>query len=189
MNFLLENPLPIYAVGAVLATICGLVFLARRNLPSLFALIGVVGLTLLLVLVERMVVTEHEQVETTLQQLMANLEAGAVPAVLALIDPEAAQMRADIEVLMPQADIEDTGATAVRIEVDTDAEPLTATSYFRGRVDGIHRSSGMRLFFFDEVEISWVKRGDAWLAEAYAVQLKGKRINPVESMRDNRPVR
>jgi len=56
VNILLENPLPIYAAGAVLATVCGLAFLARRNLPSLFALIGVVVLTLLLVLVERMVV-------------------------------------------------------------------------------------------------------------------------------------
>ncbi len=189
MNFLLENPLPIYATGAVLGTVCGLAFLARRNLPSLFALIGVVVLTLLLVLVERIVVTEREQVEATLQQLMANLETGEVPAVLALIDPAAAPMRADVEILMPQATIEDTGATAVRVEVDADAKPLTATSRFRGRVDGIHRSSGMRLFFFDEVEIIWVKRGDKWLAEAYTVQLQGKTINPVESMRGNRPVR
>jgi len=165
------------------------VFFARRNLPSLFALIGVVVLTLLLVLVERMVVTEREQVEATLQQLMVGIESNDMPAVLALLDLAATKMRGDIENLIPQANIEDTGATAVRVEVDADAEPLRATSRFRGRVDGIHRSSGMRLFFFDEVEISWVKRGDAWLAEAYTVQLKGKPIDPVKSMRGNRPVR
>lgn len=193
MNFvcsvatLLENPLPIYAVGAVLATVSGLAFLARRSLPSLFALIGVVVLTLLLVIVERVVVTEREQVESALQQLMADVEAGDMLAVLARIDSGAVQMRGDVEKLMPQAEIKDTGATAVRVEVDADAEPMTATSQFRGKIDGVHRRSGMRVFFFDEVEIRWVKRGDVWLAEAYAVKIKGKAIDPVSSMRSKRP--
>ena len=189
MNILYENPLPIYAVGAVLATVCGLAFLARRNLPSLFALFGVLGLTLLLLIAEKMVVTDREQVEDTLQQLMADIESEDVPSVLAHIDPQASKMRGDIKKLMPQANIKDAGATAVRIEVDTDSKPPTATSRFRGRLDGVHRRSGMRVFFFDEVEISWVKRGDQWLAEEYTVQIKGTPINPVESMRSNRPVR
>ncbi len=180
---LLENPLPIYAVGAVLATVCGLAFLARRNLPSLFALIGVVVLTLLLVVVERVVVTEREQVEAALLQLMRDVEAGDMPAVLARIDSGAAKMRNDVEKLMPQAEIKDTGATSVRVEVD--AERLTATSRFRGKVDGVHRRRGMRVFFFDEVEINWVKRGEQWLAEAYAVKIKGKAIDPVGQVDEN----
>ncbi len=182
---LLENPLPIYAVGTVLATVCGLAFLARRNLPSLFALIGVVVLTLLLVVVERVVVTEREQVEAALQQLMRDVEAGDMSAVLARIDSGAAKMRNDVEKLMPQAEIKDTGATSVRVEVDADTEPMTATSRFRGKVDGVHRRSGMRVFFFDEVEINWVKRGEQWLAEAYAVKIKGKAIDPVGQVDEN----
>jgi len=187
LNFLLENPLPIYAVGAVLTTVCGMVFLSRRTLPSLFALIGVVTLTLLLVLAERIVVTEREQVETTLHQLMTDIESNDLSAVLAHIDPQSTKMRADIEKLLPEANIKDTGATSMQIEVDTNAAPPTALSSFRGRIDGVHRRSGMRVFFFDKVEISWVKQGDEWLAEGYAVQFKGKPINPVESMRTNRP--
>ena len=187
MNVILENPLPIYAVGAVLATICGLAFLARRNLPSLLALLSVVGLTLLLALVERVVVTESEQVETTLYQLIADIEANDTDAVLSSIAPTATKMRADIEKLMPQADIKDSAATSVQIEVDTTSQPPTATSTFRGRIDGIHRRSGTRVFFFDRVEISWTKQDEQWLAEGYAVQHKGKSINPVESLRKNRP--
>ena len=188
MATLFENPLPIYAIGAVLTTVCGMAFLARRSLPSLLALIGVVVLTLLLVIVERVVVTEREQVETTLQLLMADVESGDIPAVLARIDSAALPMRADVEKLMPQATIKDTGATAVRVEVDADAEPMTATSRFRGKIDGIHRRSGMRVFFFDEVEINWVKRNDKWLAESYAVKIKGQPIDPVNTMQSNRPV-
>ncbi len=62
MNTLLENPLPIIAGGAVLATLCGLVFLSRRTVPSLLALAVVVLLTLLLVICERLIVTPREEV-------------------------------------------------------------------------------------------------------------------------------
>ena len=43
MSVLFENPVPIYAVGAVLTTLCGLTFLVRRSLRSLLALAGVVA--------------------------------------------------------------------------------------------------------------------------------------------------
>ena len=187
MAIFFENPLPIVAVGAVLATVCGLAFLARRTLVSLLLLAGVVLLTLLLVLLEQLVVTERELVEAALYQLMDDIESGEVSAVLASIDSGAAKMRADVEKLMPEARIEDTGATAVRIEVDEASEPPTATSWFRGRLDGLHQRSGMRVFFFDEVEISWVKRGDRWQAVDYAVQWRGNSIDPVKSMKGNRP--
>lgn len=187
MNVLFENPLPIYAVGAVLATLCGLVFLARRNLASLLALIGVLLLTMLLALVEQMVVTDREQVETALYELMAAVEANDVSEVLSLIDPAATKMRGDVEELMPQATIEDAGATAVSIEVYPEDVPPLATSLFRGRVDGVHRRSGQRLFYFDKVVISWIKLNDQWLAYSYTAHWKGRPIDAVDSMRGNRP--
>ena len=187
LTTLLENSLPIYAVGAVLATLCGLAFLARRNLASLLALIGVVVISLLLVLTEQMVVTEREEVEQALQQLMAAIESNSVSDVLALVDPAAAQMRGDVEKLMPEANIEDTGATAVKIDIHASTQPLTATARFRGRVDGVHRRSGQRVFYFDEVEMSWIKRADRWLVEGYAAQWRGKPLDAVNSMRGNRP--
>lgn len=188
MNLLLENPLPIWATGAVLTTLCLVMVLARRSLASVLFLVAVVMFTLLMVLTEKLVVTEREQVEAALVQLTEVLEANDLAAMLALVDPSAVKVRADAETLMPQVKIKDSGATAVQVEL-TDTEPLRATTNFRGRVDGVHNRSGTRLFFFDQVEIDWQKSGDRWLILNYRVYQQGQPIDAVKSVRGKRSVR
>ncbi len=180
---LLENPVPIYAVGAVLATLCGLAFVARRNLPSLLAFVGVVAATLLLVLVERLVVTNREQVEAAVVDILLAIEENDLPTVLTMIDPAAAEVRDDAETLMPLVRVEDTGATSLRVKVDTTAESLTAVAKFRGKVDGIHRSSGQRVFYFEEVHLFWVKREGRWLVVDYQVHTGEMPIDAVDDLR------
>ncbi len=183
MNILLENPLPILAIGAVLATLCGLVFLSRRTVPSLLALAVVVLLTLLLVVTERLIVTPREEVEQALSALLAAVESNDLPSVLALIDPASANVRSDAETLMPRVDVEDTGATAIEIDIDGSA----ATVHCRGRLRGIHRSSGAAMMFFDEVEFQWVRRDEQWLLEDFVAYWNGKPLNAVESLKGKRP--
>ena len=182
MATLLENPVPICAVGAVLATLCGLAFLARRNLPSLLAFAGVVGATLLLVLVERWVVTDREEVEAAVADLLKAIEENDLPMVLAAIDPAATEVRSDAETLMPRVKVEDTGATSLRVEVHTAAERQTAVAKFRGKVDGIHKSSGQRAFYFEEVHLFWVKRDGQWFVEDYRVHSEGMPIDRVDGL-------
>jgi len=182
MTTLLEDPVPICAVGAVLATICGLAFLARRNLPSLMALVGVVLASLLLVLVEQLVVTDREEVETAVDELMLAIEENDLPAVVATIDPAAVEVRSDAESLMPQVRIEDTGSSSLRVEVNTDAEGTTAVAKFRGKVDGIHKSSGQRVFYFEEVHLFWIKRDQRWLVTDYRVHTEGMPIDAVDGL-------
>ena len=183
MPTLLENPVPIYAVGAVLATLCGLAFLVRRNLPSLLACAGVVAATLLLVLVERLVVTDREQVEAAVVELMKAIEENDLPTVVAAIDPAANEVRSDAETLMPMVKVEDTGATSLRVEVDAAAEPQTAVAKFLGKVNGILKSSGQRVFYFDEVHLLWVKREHQWLVEDYWANSEGRSVDAVERVR------
>jgi len=189
MNLLLENPLPIWATGAVLTALCLVFVFARRSLASILALVAVIALTLVLVLAERMVVTDREQVEATLLQLTEAIEANDLIAVLALMDPNAIKVRTDAEKLMPQVKVRDAGTTTVRVELDETSVPPQATSFFRGRVDGVHSRSGARLFFFDQVEINWQKSGDRWLIIDYRVYQRGQPIDAVKSVRGNRPVR
>ena len=188
METILENPVPIYAVGAVLATLCGLAFLARRNVPSLLALGCVVMFTLLLAVTEYLVVTEREQIEDAVAQLIVALEANDLPGVLALIHPASGQARSDAETLMPLARISDAGATSLRVEVDKKSQPMVAVGEFRGRVDGTHVRSGARLFYFDRVLANWKKKDGRWLLSGYTPMWRDRPINPVESMRGNRPV-
>ena len=187
MTILLENPVPIFAVGAVLATLCGLALLTRRNLPSLLAFTGVVGATLLLVLVERLVVTDREEVEAAVADLLKAIEENDLPTVLAAIDPAAAEVRDDAETLMPMVKVEDTGATSLRVEVDATAEPQTAVAKFRGKINGIHRNSGQRVFYFEEVHLFWVKRERQWLVVDYQVHTGSMSIDAVDDLRQRIP--
>ena len=183
---LFENPLPILAVGAVLVTLASLVFLARRNLASLVVLAVVVVLTLLLLVVERVVVTEREEIEQTLDALLVAVQSNDVSSVLALIDPEATRVRGDAEALMPLVEVEDTGATAVETDVDTEMTPGTAITRCQGRLRGVHPSSGATVFFFDRVELHWIERDGRWLLQDFAAFEEGKPLDAVNSLRGKR---
>ncbi|HCK41669.1 MAG: hypothetical protein CMJ72_11505 [Planctomycetaceae bacterium] len=188
MNTLFENPLPIYALGIVLGTFCGLAFLARRNLPALLSFVGIVLFTLLMIVVERVVVTEGEEVESTTIDLMGSLEKNDLPGVLAHIAPAATRVRSEAEVLMPLVQIKDTGAGSIQVEVDTSLQPFQAQSEFQAKVDGIHTRSGVRLFYFDRVQVTWTKQADRWLLTDYVPLDNGRPISAVESLRNKQPV-
>jgi len=75
--------------------------------------------------------------------------------------------------------VEDTGATAIEIDIDTKASPHTATSRCRGRLRGIHTRSGVQVFYFDQVEFNWIKLDDRWLLFHYVVYQNGKPLDAV----------
>lgn len=183
MTVFLENPLPIWSVGAVCFAISVIVFFAKRSLGSIIGMVGVIAVTLLLLFIERVVVTPSEQVEQSLTSLMDAIQANDLPAVISMIDPSAQHVRGDAETLMPQVKVKETGSTSVRVEVVESANPPKATAFFRGRIDGTHAKSGVRIFYFDNVEIDWQQVGDQWLIVEYRVKHRGKPIKPVEGFR------
>ena len=183
MTILLENPIPIYFVGAVLATLCGLTFLVRRSLRSLLALVGVVAVTVLLVMVERAVVTNREQIEEGVFGLIEVIEKNELPSVLARIDPAAAEVLSDAKTLMQLVKVEDTGASMLHVEFESDGEPQSAFSRFLGKIDGVHKPTGQRVFYFDEVQLFWVKRQGQWLVESYRIQSNGTSVDAVDRVR------
>ncbi len=189
MTLFLENPLPIWALGAVCLAISVIVFFAKRSLGSILGMLGVVAVTLLLVFVERIVITPSEEVEQSVTDLLSAIEANDLPGVLGRIDPTAKHVQTDAETLMPQVKVKATGSTAVRVEVDESANPPRATAHFRGRIDGTHSRTGARIFFFDQVEIDWQKSGDSWLIVDYRVMFRGKPIKAVDSFQGGRAVR
>lgn len=186
MTLLLENPLPIMALGTVCLAIAVIVFLAQRSLGSMLGIAGVIAVTALLLVLESIVITPSEEVEQALTALMAAVEANDVAAVVAAIDPSAQAIRKEAETLMPQVNVKETGTTSVRVEVDETANPLKATSFFRGRIDGTHARSGARVFYFDKVEIDWQKSGNSWRVIDYRAEFGGKPITATEGLRSTR---
>lgn len=186
MDTLLENPVPIFSVGAVLATFFGMVFLARRSLLPLVGLGAVVLFTSLLLITEMLIVTPREQVEVAIDDILDAIESNDVNGVLAMVDPSATQVRSDVETLMPMVKVEDTGATAVQIECEG-REPTEALSTFKGRVRGVHAKSGIAVFYFDKVELHWTRSKGEWLLDDFTAYWKGKPLNAVSSLRGTQP--
>lgn len=186
MTLLLENPLPIWALGAVCLTISVIVFLAKRSLGSILGVAAVVATTLLLLSLERAVVTPTEELEQSVATVLAAIEANDLNGVLARIDPQATHVRHDAETLMPQVKVKETGATAVRVEIDPNVKPAKATTFFRGRIDGMHVRNSVRLFYFDQVEIDWHKPGETWLITDYRASFRGKPVKASDGFRGTR---
>lgn len=186
MTTLTENPLSILAVGAILATVCGMIFLSRRNLPSLVAFGAVVLFTSLFLVTEQLIVTPREQVEASIDEILDAIQTNEVSKVLALVDPAASQMRARVETLMPKVKVEDTGATAVEIECEG-RNPTEATSRFKGRLLGVHSGSGMAVRYLDEVELNWTRNDGRWLLSDFTAYWRGKPLDAVGSLSGSRP--
>jgi hypothetical protein len=186
---LFENPLPVLVAGGLLAVLALVVFLARRSGAALLALVGVIALTLLLVLVERLVVTDREHVENALAGVLDAIEANDVSATVEFIDPAAAKIRADAQALMPQIKVEAANAAAVDVTVDDAAQPPAAIARFRAYLHGTHTASGTPVGYINQqVDLHWVKRGDRWLIDDYTAYFEGEPIDAVGSARGNQPV-
>jgi hypothetical protein len=171
MTWLLENPVPIWIAGIVLGTLAGLFFLTRRTLASLGVLAGIVGLSLLLVLLEWMVVTASEEVELATHQLAAAVEANDLAAVLALLDPTASQVRGDAQKFLARLQVAKAhvGGT-LRVEIDPNAALEEATSRFRALIDAVDRRGGMNVVYYNEVQLNWVRQNEHWLVTAYTAR-------------------
>ena len=191
MNVLTENGLAIAIIGGVACTAALVFFLARRTGGSLAVLAGVLAATCLLLLVERVIETDREQVATAVANVYNAVKANDVAGVLARVDPAATTIRSDIQTLMPMIKVEKANTIGtVEIEVDANSTPPTAVSTSNAFLDGVHGSSGMRVAYFNQrVDLKWVKQGDQWLLDGYTAYYEGQPIDAVGSARSNRAVR
>jgi len=189
MSIFTENPLAIAVIGGVCAIFPLLVFLSRRTLGSLLALGGVIALTLLLILVERLIVTDREAILQQQKGVLAAVEANNVAATLAFIDAAAANVRSDAQTLMPQVKVNRARAMGdIEVTFDPASNLTQATTRFRGFLDGIHAGSGMHFGYMDNVEIHWAKRDNRWLIVGYTAYNNDQPIDAINSARSKRPV-
>jgi hypothetical protein len=189
MTTFLENPLPIGVLGGLLALMALIVFLSRRNLASLIALVGVVALTALLLIAEFVIMTDREQVEAALADVLDSIEANDVSAVVGAVDPAATRIRRDVESLMPLVKWSLANAASIEVTVDEGAEPPSASSRFRAYLNGVHERSGNGVPYMNQqVDVDWVKRDGRWLIGGYTAYFDGQPIDAVSSAGGIRPV-
>ena len=172
MNYLAENALPIWAVGAVALTMALIVYFQTRTNASLLAIGLVVGIVGVLLTLEHFIETPREAVERTLYELAARVEANDVEGALGYLASTAdTQIRNDVETIMPLVNIERARVIGTpKIEVEEGADPDTATVTCRGLVIATLKQNGMKGGAEDELTMTWVRRGDRWLVEDYVAK-------------------
>src|SRR5688500_15820072 len=106
MNYLAENSLPIWTIGAIALTMALVVYLQTRSNRALVAMAGIILIVAALLTLETIVETPREAVERTLYELANTVEANDVAGTLQLISPAATRLRSDVETLMPLVQIE-----------------------------------------------------------------------------------
>lgn len=184
LTWLAENSLPIWMLGAIALTMAAIVYFQTRSRGSFLGVMGVIAVTALLLLVNRLIETPREAVERTLYELAATVEANDVAGTLKFLAPSAnADLRSDVETLMPTVRIERARVIGTP-QIELNATQNAATIQCRGIIIAVRRQDGMKGGDDDRLELHWVRSGDRWLLESYASQKDWNR-----AVRNRRPDR
>ena len=179
MNWLLESPLPALTGGSLLTAmlIGGWVQTARRW--TLLAATGVIAITISLVLLEKHVETEREQVTTTLKEIVQVVEQNDLEGLLEHIHPEAEAILHKARREFPNYHF---GEISIRpnLEVSTaQGPPATAQATFNVVADGSISGLGLEDTSVRRyVEVDFKKNGERWQIFRY------EHFEPFHGMRD-----
>ena len=168
MTWLSEDPtlLLVAGIAVVAMLIAGIVKTGRGSL--LWAILGVIAILAVLIIVERLWVTDRELVADRLDAAVASLEANDLEGTLAHISASATEMRGVVQFILPNVEIEDINLGDVQIAVNHMTAPPTATATFIALVQAKYRGQAPlyeKTPFRISVELQ--KEGDEWLFSRY----------------------
>ena len=170
MSWLFEDPTMLIASGVLIEALLAVALVKSGRLVLLLAMAGVLALVLAGVFVERLVVTEREQIEATLDGVSRELEANNLEGVLSWIDPAADGMRQDVRARVSQARIREVRVFDLNIDINHYVTPPTAQAHFTGRIRGTYRgeapASGEGMLL-RRLTVDFRQAGDRWLITDY----------------------
>jgi hypothetical protein len=153
------NPFLLAFIGAVLALAAFVVWLQSGRKEALIAAAAIVGIFLILVLVERMTISDREAIEATLAQIARDLEANNRDAVYAAIHPSKSELLSQAKTELPGYTFTECRITKIQeIKVDAEAKPKTAFVGFNVIVKGNFKQgadyfSGMTIARYVELNL------------------------------------
>jgi len=136
MQWIFDSPWTILLVGLAIEALLA-VFLLRSGKPVLIGSMVAVGLlTAGLLVVERVVVTDEEEVSDTLDGIAAAMESGDVPQVMAGFSPNCARYR-EIQNSLSRYKVRKAHVGGdLQVRLNRLTSPPSATAYFTGRIEG-----------------------------------------------------
>lgn len=169
MSWLFEDPTTLIVAGLLIEVLLGIGLVKSGRGALVLPMIGVLVLVGLGVLVERLVVTDREQVEAALDGVCGALMANDVEGVLSHIDPQAAGVRSNVQSIVPRARITDARLYDLVIRVNRHTNPPSAQADFMGRVRGNFRSEGgdADVPVLRRLTVDFHQEGQRWLITDY----------------------
>ena len=126
MAALFEDPLPAIFVGVIVESILIALFFATQKRLWIIPIAGVLLLLFALVLVERLVITEREEVENTIDEIAAAILANDVEAVLSHLSDSNRKSRARARWAMDRVEVHGVKLSGLEITVNSLTSPPSA---------------------------------------------------------------
>jgi low affinity Fe/Cu permease len=128
MTWLTEDPFWPLAVAASALVIILIVMFATGRWALWKPAAGVIVLVLLVALIERLVVTDRERIELVMDRAVQAALRHDVPAIEALIEPQAKELRRQIRMELARGEIEQLRITHEVVRVNHATTPPSATA-------------------------------------------------------------
>ena len=171
MMSLLESPWPILLIGIVVEAVLAVMLLQSGRGRILWAMLGMGLLVLAGLAIERLVVTEREAIEGTLDTAAAAVQANDLDALLVCISSTAPKTRRDAQWVLGLAEFTKARVGDVEITVNRLTSPPTAHAKFLAIGAARDRKTGdFDGSFVRRVTANLCKENGRWMIGDYTVE-------------------
>ena len=169
MTWLVESPWPVLVTGILIEAVLAIALLRTGLAKVIAAMVGVLIVTVLLLLLERVVVTEFEEVEMALDSAATALAQNDVEKVVSFISPEQQSLKSYAERSMRQFKFTDAVVGGdLKVQVNRLTSPPSATAKFTVRLAGKDTRGTIPYGnLVERVELTLHKIGDRWYVVDY----------------------
>jgi hypothetical protein len=168
MVILLESPWPILFIGIVVEAVLAVGLMQTGRGKYLVAMIGVAVVVVIGLVVERLVVTDREAVERTLDAAVVAVRKNDIDGVLNCILPSAKEPREESRWLLSLVDVEEGHISDLEIKINRLTSPPTAEAKFLAVGKGRDRKGEFPYQgFAQRVVVQLQLQGDRWLVTGY----------------------
>lgn len=168
MTWVLEEPLYIVIVGVLAVLMLGFAWYQVQWRGLLYAILGVIIITVALLVIERWVVTDAEQVKDTLHKIARAVEHNDLDEVLQYAAAGATEVRAQACAELPRYRVNEVDIKRnLEVTIDHDVSPPQANVTFNVVVDGVENSLHAKFHVPRFVEMVFVQQDGKWRVLSY----------------------
>jgi hypothetical protein len=163
-----ENPTPILVAGGMMLVLLAVFFLKSGRVVLFWPAGAVLAFMGLAVLVDKLVVTDREQVQNVIYDAARAAEQNHLEQVIDCISPSATRVRDEAHRWIGQAKLESVTIAQMEVTVDKSKQPFTAVAHFWVRAQGTaHTETAIYRNYLGRLVVDFRKEGDRWLVTGY----------------------